>query len=609
MPILSMRAARQGGARALVVLGLLSSGCSKLWQPYLTERLCPGLEDGEYRLRISGALCWESPRPHGNFMNRVFTVSPTDAWAVSSNGSILRWDGTAWNSSPSGRSEGFGGIWATAGDDAWAVGAEGGISHWDGLRWSLSTQAEGTLFRDLKGTTRDNAFAVGDHGAVWRWDGVSWSNIGPVGADEDLYGVWTADAATAFAVSEAGNIWRWNGSGWKSEQGASNEFLLDVWGFDTDRLWTAGSQGSVQRRGESGWSQVAMLNASIHGLWGASENDIWIAGDGIFRTDGTTFVPKPLEGNYPRVPYGGGVHGSAANDVWFAGSGCRLVHWNGAGLTDHSKGPVQILRGIWAADADTAFAVGDAGTVMRWNGRSWIEEDLRQLGAGALQAVWGRDRQNVWTVGKDSKIFKWDGQSWTAQDPGIPVDLYGVWGLPGGRIGAVGSGGSAVESIDGKSWSKVAGVSTETLRAIWSDGASDAWIVGDNGTIARWGAGEPVAMMSNSTLPLTAVWGSSDHDVWITTDTAGMGTILRWDGSAFQTLSTGSEGRALYAVWGAGPDDVWAGGQFGSLFHWNGATWVPEPLKNAIRLNGIAGFGPKDFWMVGVNGAIIRYRG
>ena len=35
----------------------------------------------------------------------------------------------------------------------------------------------------------------------------------------------------------------------------------------------------------------------------------------------------------------------------------------------------------------------------------------------------------------------------------------------------------------------------------------------------------------------------------------------------------GGEINALYAVWGSGPDDIWAVGRGGAMARWNGTAW------------------------------------
>jgi len=54
----------------------------------------------------------------------------------------------------------------------------------------------------------------------------------------------------------------------------------------------------------------------------------------------------------------------------------------------------------------------------------------------------------------------------------------------------------------------------------------------------------------------------------------------------------------LSAVWGSGPNDVWAVGDNGTIVRWNGAVWSPVASGTTNDLLGIWGSGPDDIWAV-----------
>ena len=60
--------------------------------------------------------------------------------------------------------------------------------------------------------------------------------------------------------------------------------------------------------------------------------------------------------------------------------------------------------GMWGVDANNLWAVGDAGTIIRWNGTAWSA-----LATGTLNPLYGvfcSDANNVWTVGQTGTILK-----------------------------------------------------------------------------------------------------------------------------------------------------------------------------------------------------------
>lgn len=68
-------------------------------------------------------------------------------------------------------------------------------------------------------------------------------------------------------------------------------------------------------------------------------------------------------------------------------------------------------------------------------------------------------------------------------------------------------------------------------------------------------------------------------------------------------------GLGLAAVWGSGPNDVWAVGAAGSVIHWNGSEWQSSPIETAMSLQAIYGTGPNDVWTVATANTIYHSTG
>lgn len=58
---------------------------------------------------------------------------------------------------------------------------------------------------------------------------------------------------------------------------------------------------------------------------------------------------------------------------------------------------------------------------------------------------------------------------------------------------------------------------------------------------------------------------------------------------------------SLFALWGAGQQDVWAGGKDGLFLHWDGRSWstVPSPTSYCVR--GLGGTSSRDIWAITTN--------
>jgi hypothetical protein len=98
------------------------------------------------------------------------------------------------------------------------------------------------------------------------------------------------------------------------------------------------------------------------------------------------------------------------------------------------------LGGNGAADV---WAVGDVLT--HWDGNQWsVPAD-----AGIpLRAVWSRSPQEAYAVGDQGVIVQWDGKSWTRMSSGTTEILRDVWGVETtGSAGASGTAGVKVYAV------------------------------------------------------------------------------------------------------------------------------------------------------------------
>lgn len=69
------------------------------------------------------------------------------------------------------------------------------------------------------------------------------------------------------------------------------------------------------------------------------------------------------------------------------------------------------------------------------------------------------------------------------------------------------------------------------------------------------------------------------------------------------------QGASLNAVWGSGPENIWAGGQGGLLMYWNGKRWFPYWSPAGEDITSITGFGTSSAWATDKIGNILRSNG
>jgi hypothetical protein len=75
---------------------------------------------------------------------------------------------------------------------------------------------------------------------------------------------------------------------------------------------------------------------------------------------------------------------------------------------------------------------------------------------------------------------------------------------------------------------------------------------------------------------------------------------------ALQTSGTTED---LHAIWGTGPDDVFAVGGAGTILHFDGTSWAPQTSNTTQYLWGISGTSDSDIYAVGSGGTILHYDG
>lgn len=108
--------------------------------------------------------------------------------------------------------------------------------------------------------------------------------------------------------------------------------------------------------------------------------------------------------------------------------------------TSQSSGTTDTRRSVWGSDAKNVVAVGERGSISKWNGTLWNTPAGRTT---ALTGVWGSDADHVWAVSLLGDILKWDGGAWR-YDLGFPMGLGGIWGTDANQVWAVGNAGTIV---------------------------------------------------------------------------------------------------------------------------------------------------------------------
>lgn len=307
--------------------------------------------------------------------------------------------------------------------------------------------------------------------------------------------------------------------------------LYAAWGSQEYDLWVVGAEGTVLRRGSAGWEPIAVptgarLEAIVGfgaGPGGGVVTDLFVVGAGgtVLRRGLTPASPGPDAGPDPDSGAGADagaapdtgpagpvwtlepvptdrdlldVHGTAPDDLWAVGAEGVVLHRGPEGWAEVPTGHLDRLGGVLAFRPDAAVAVGDFGTVLRWDGERW-RRDPDVGTARHLNAVWGTGPDDLVVVGLGGTVLRWRDGAWTRLTAETAGYLRDVWGASGRLVYAVGWDGTVVR-IEGELVTTIVPDERHRLEGIFGGVGPHTFFVGADGAVlvgpqppAGWGAG------------------------------------------------------------------------------------------------------------------------
>ncbi|MCK5618476.1 MAG: hypothetical protein KAJ17_03710, partial [Candidatus Krumholzibacteria bacterium] len=126
-----------------------------------------------------------------------------------------------------------------------------------------------------------------------------------------------------------------------------------------------------------------------------------------------------------------------------------------SGWQPMNSGATEHLRGIWGSSANDVFAVGDAGTILHYNGSEWTA--MTSGTSVDLADVWGPAHDDVFVTGDAGTILHYDGDGWTRVPLEVTDPIGRMWGAADGAgrvqlFAIVTDGTTALLEFDGGSW-------------------------------------------------------------------------------------------------------------------------------------------------------------
>jgi len=271
------------------------------------------------------------------------------------------------------------------------------------------------------------------------------------------------------------------------------------------------------------------------------------------------------------------VFGLSTTDVIAVGDAGTILRWDGTDWSTETSGVTYDLHGVWASSTTDIFVVGMGGTALYWDGIAW--NDISPATSDALRGVWGTSPTDVFVVGSSGTVLHWNGAAWSTMVSGTTEHLLDVWGLSSSEVYAVGANGEII-FYNGVGWAVQTSGTTEQLNGVYGSVTNDVYAVGENSAIVRWNGVSWGTVTLGVLADLNAVWTDATNNVVIVGDS---GFVRRWDGAQWEELVTRAT-TDLYDVWGTTTSNVYSVGVGGVFTYVNTNTWWPITTVNCQDL-------------------------
>lgn len=513
---------------------------------------------------------------------KVFVVGAT----VGGNGTVLYsplGDGSDWVVQ-TGAQTGTGylyDVWSSNdGSIVYAVGALGTVlrSANSGTNWTQCVLAAGpgnpvpnVIYQGVGGDAVNNnrVFVVGAGGTVLYSPGGLQNDLinltGGAVPNVDLISVYVYPTASGADVFACGPTSGGNGTVVFSDIGDGSDFVNQSSANTGQQLLmhVFGIPGAPNK------TIIAGGNSS-----GAANKDTPNGIIAVTVNAGTTWTQNTGQANHVWTQLNSASAASANNVITVgerngAGNGISLITANGGTTwTLVDTGAAQALNDVWYATAGTdAYAVGDAGTSLRYNGAAWADNNTAGLGGHNYFGIAGFDANEIYAVGYDGvangrAAVKLNGGNWTAINLGTK-QLNDV----------------AVSNLNGR----------KKVYVVGEDGTVFSFVSGSTFTAGSW---TNLSTGITATDELKSVWAYMNEIYIVGDDAAGNGVFYYSvdDGTTWHRNTSNFTNNGLKSIWGnAYRTGLYAVGDNGSMFFYNPAvgSWTALNANKNITIKDL----------------------
>jgi photosystem II stability/assembly factor-like uncharacterized protein len=586
---------------------------------HFTPGLCTPTDD----------LCTYNPLAQGYSLNAAARVAGQGIWLAGDNGTLLYYDGRQLAAVPSGTTSDLTGIAASDdGQTVWAVGKEGTILTFSGSAWlPLASQTTANLRGVWVSPNGQQAWIVGDSGTVLQYQGPPEARSRSIVSLPDPY---RGLAVLAVHGRTADNVWI-AGQGQmllKYEAGSFVQKSPPITSGTLRAVWVAGND--VLAAGDGGVLLHYNLPAAkletapsgtlknLRAVWGTDADNYWFGGDegtAIHQLGGSLRIARAAEVGYSNLN-AGAVQADGRALIVSSTGGLWTVDSDAKTFTPLSFSGT--LEAIWGFEAQDLWAVGDH-QILHYSPAGLTVTAQSQY----LFSIWGSAANDIWAVGEQGTILHYDGSSWMPSQSGINSRLRGVCGTSRGDVWAVGENGTTIH-YDGTGWGRPSTSTNKNLNAVWCGGPDNVWMAGDGGLVLHYvgkSNGFIVSQSYDSNRPrILSIWGDAQGTIYAAGES---GTLFELPAGASppwaqQVFNMGVQVN-IHKVFGVSagrpgvcdkPAAVWLAGENGFLRRRdNNGHWATMTYDDFTDLRSIWADSPCGAWLVGGRGAVLRQVG
>tara|TARA_A100001037_G_scaffold287657_1_gene297382 strand:- start:21770 stop:22762 length:993 start_codon:yes stop_codon:yes gene_type:complete len=271
--------------------------------------------------------------------------------------------------------------------------------------------------------------------------------------------------------------------------------LTAIWGINSQDIWAVGGN-TVDNKG----SLILHFDGEKwERLYSNSDSDLWwifgFAEGPIFFGGSKGLILKYFEGQFETMETPGdatvyGIWGTSENDLWAVGgniiNGAFAWRYNGEKWENAERFPAglsrtQSLFKVWGENPEKVWLIGTNGKTIFFNGKDFIGQATKTQ--YPLFTIHGNNVSNPVIVGGLVKgvILENINGEWVDKSPKNTPHLMGIFSR-NNQSYAVGINTSILRQINNEQWGEIqTGIKSEKgLHSIWIDEKGGVWTVGGN---------------------------------------------------------------------------------------------------------------------------------